>query len=131
MSNDLDALEAELAALRPHEVSPNLRLGIAELLAVAPPARDWRRWWIAGGLAAACLATVLVWTVSGPQVNPKRVVVPPLPPVHVEVAVPPKLAADSAMMLNVESELAASTFHWPVEESSPLTVSTAFANRLD
>jgi hypothetical protein len=50
-----DPLEAELAALRPHEPSPRLRQRIADHRAQAPPAPPRRAW-----RAAALAATVLL-----------------------------------------------------------------------
>ena len=65
MNEAHDPLEAELAALRPHDVSHALRGDIARCLAGASP--DGRRWpWrsaIAGGLVAACL--VALWLGPG------------------------------------------------------------------
>jgi len=61
--NEHDPLEAELAALKPHEPAPQLRERIADHLSHQDyvPAR-WRwsqAWWsgaLTGGLVAACLA---------------------------------------------------------------------------
>jgi hypothetical protein len=63
MSDVPDPLEEELLSLRPHEPSPELRRGVAERLADASPVKLRRLWWLAvsGGLAAACLAAVLLW----------------------------------------------------------------------
>src|SRR5262245_3346323 len=81
-----DPLEAELAALRPRDVSPALRRRVAERLADPPPEKLRRLWWLAlaGGLAAAGLAAaVLFWWGSGPGVEPERFVQPqPEPPVE-------------------------------------------------
>jgi hypothetical protein len=61
MSEAPDPLETELSALRPREVSPELRRRVAERLAESSPTR--RRWmWriaVTGGLAAAFVAAVL------------------------------------------------------------------------
>ena len=61
MNEAPDPLEALLTALRPHEVSSELRQRVAERLGNSSPQRRQRSWQIAlaGGLAAACLAAVL------------------------------------------------------------------------
>jgi hypothetical protein len=58
-----DPLEAELAALRPQAISPGLRQRVAERLAESPSRRARWLWGLAlaGGLAAACVAAVLVF----------------------------------------------------------------------
>ena len=95
MSEAPDPLEAELSALRPHELSRGLRRRIGQRLAEASPPKPRRLWWLAlaGGLAAACLAAVLFRRVGGhgegsdPGPDPRPVVVRPRPaaPVAVEV----------------------------------------------
>ena len=103
MSEAPDPLEAELSALRPHEVSPGLRRGIAQRLAEAPRAR--RRWlgWLAlaGGLAAACLAAVLFWWGNGRRVASRPIVVRPRPAL-VEDAEPTLLAYERALDRSLE-----------------------------
>jgi hypothetical protein len=88
MSESPDPLEAELSALRPLEVSPELRRRIAERLADSPPAKYRPAWRFAlvGGLAAACLAAVLVRWGGGGGVKPTPIVVavPPAQVVDVE-----------------------------------------------
>jgi hypothetical protein len=71
MNQKHDALEVELGALRPHQVSPALRRGIAERLADSPLARARWPWGVAfaGGLAAACVAAVVF---PGPEANPRH-----------------------------------------------------------
>ena len=56
-------LEAELATLRPRELSPELRRRIgAELASCQSNPPRWRLLALAGGLAAACLtAALLLW----------------------------------------------------------------------
>jgi hypothetical protein len=84
MTEPDDPLEAELAALRPHAVSPGLRRRIAERLARSPSFR-WR--WLggiglAGGLAAACLAAaILLRHENGPGLpqGPGRAAIGPPP----------------------------------------------------
>ena len=92
MNDAPDPFEAELSALRPHEVSPSLRRRVAERLAGSAPARPehrrLRRYALAGGLAAAWLAAVLSWWGSGQPVERQPVVArpQPAPPVQVEDA---------------------------------------------
>jgi hypothetical protein len=82
MSEAPDPLEAELSALRPREVSPGLRRRIAERLG-DPPRDGWRtrRLALVVGLAAACLAVVLLrWRGGhGPGSGPRSVVIQPRP----------------------------------------------------
>ena len=68
MNDEFDPLEAELAALRPRSVSPDLEQRIAAELSrdVAPPQR--RGWLIAiaaGALAASLLAALWLWRGGG------------------------------------------------------------------
>jgi hypothetical protein len=117
MSEAPDPLEAELSALRPHEVSPGLRHRLAQRLADAPPASPPRPsppgrrgaswgWWLAcaGGLAAACLAAVLFWLANGRHVEPKRRVnrPHPRPPAPTEDAEPTLLAYQRALARSPE-----------------------------
>jgi hypothetical protein len=62
MNQAHDPLEAELAALRPHDASPELRQRIADHRAHPKPQRLRRRWALAlvSGLAAACGAAILL-----------------------------------------------------------------------
>jgi hypothetical protein len=78
MSEAPDPLEAELAALRPHGVSPELRRRVSERLAEPPfHGRRWRRRLaLAGGLAAAGLATLLLGWGGG---WPGHTIAPPPP----------------------------------------------------
>ena len=106
MSESPDPLEAELSALRPLEVSPDLRRRVAELLFEAPPASPWRPWRLAlvGGLAAACLAAVVVRWAGGRRVGPDSVVVhpPDAPAASVEDAGPSLLAYERAFARSPE-----------------------------
>jgi hypothetical protein len=100
MSETPDPLEAELSALRPHEVSPGLRQGVAQRLADVPPARLRRLWWLAlaGGLAAASLVGVLLWWSAGKRVEPERFVRPqPAPRAPAEDSGPTLLAYERAL----------------------------------
>jgi hypothetical protein len=105
MNEAPDPLEAELSALRPQEVSPQLRQRVAESLADLQPAKLRRVWWLAlvGGLAAACLAGILLWRESR-RVEPEPMVVqpPPAPPPHVEDAEPTLLAYERALSRSPE-----------------------------
>lgn len=89
--NDHNRLESELAALRPHEPSPQLGQRIAdELNSNAPAQARWRSsraWWsgaMAGGLIAACLAAGLL---LGPAPGRNQELAPPLAPLQLPVAV--------------------------------------------
>lgn len=82
MNDDADdPLEAELAALRPHDPSPALRQRVAERLADSPSFSRSRWLWgtaFAGVLAAACLVAILVVrrTIPGDVSPPVIVQVP-------------------------------------------------------
>ena len=90
MNEPDDPLEAELSALRPHEISPALRRRVAAGLAAPPPGRFRRRWLpaLAGGLAAACLAAVLFPWRGGDVVGPR--------PIDTSSTPTPPLAADES-----------------------------------
>jgi hypothetical protein len=87
MSEAPDPLETELSALRPREVSPELRRRVAERLAESSPAR--RRWlWriaVAGGLAAAFVAAILFGRRAGRRDEPAPIPVVGQPALAVEV----------------------------------------------
>ncbi len=72
MNEPHDPLEAELSALRPCEASADLRLRIAGRLDTPSPARHRPPWRLvlAGGLAAACVAAVLLWWGAGANPGP-------------------------------------------------------------
>src|SRR5262245_3509614 len=108
MNEAPDPLEAELSALRPHEMSPGLRRGVAERLAAGQVGKSdlHRRLWrfvLAGGLAAACLAAFLLWWGSRraepepPDVRPQ-----PLPPAVVEDSGPTLLKYQRALARSPE-----------------------------
>jgi hypothetical protein len=85
MNEPDDALEAELAALRPRDVSPALQQRVAERLGDAPSARSRWIWGVAlaGGLAAACLAAVLLLgRGGGPSAPTGQTIVEALPKLH-------------------------------------------------
>jgi hypothetical protein len=92
MNDGRDPLEAELSALRPHEVSPRLRRLVAVRLTGSSPAkperRRLRRYALTGGLAAAFLAAVVTWWEHGQRVERQPFVVHsrPVPRVGVEDA---------------------------------------------
>ncbi len=82
MTEPPDPLEAELSALRPREISTGLRRRVAERLADPPHVK--RRIWriaLAAGLAAACLAAILLrWGGGrGPVSDPAPIVIRPRP----------------------------------------------------
>jgi len=86
MTEAFDALEAELSALLPQEVSPGLRRRVAERLGAAAPAKTRPRWVIAlaGGLAAACLAAIFLWWCVGRHGEPEQTIIRPRPTPTVE-----------------------------------------------
>jgi hypothetical protein len=73
MTDAPDSFEEELAALRPHDASPGLRQRLAEHRARSLSSRSRWRWGLAltGGLAAACLAVVILLGRWGGQGNPR------------------------------------------------------------
>jgi hypothetical protein len=107
MNEPPDPLEAELAALPPHDVSPELRRRVAERLADVPPRRRRRVLWlaVAGGLAAACLAAVALWWGLGRHVEPDRPVVrnEPAPPAEASPPGPTLLAYQRALARSPEA----------------------------
>jgi hypothetical protein len=81
MSEPTDPLEAELSALRPCEASAGLRLRIARGVAGPRPLRHrtFGRLVIAGGLAAASVAAVLLRWGAGTTPAPGPMAVRPRP----------------------------------------------------
>jgi len=77
MNDAPDPLEVELAALRPQEVSAEMRQRIGERLAAA----GRRLWWLAlgAGVAAACLVAAALWWESSRRAEPKVNLVQPRP----------------------------------------------------
>lgn len=79
---EFDALETELAAMRPRQPSIELKSRIAERLASSSPRsiqprsrRVQRRVAMIGGLAAACLAAIVIWRelIPGTEHGPSQV----------------------------------------------------------
>jgi hypothetical protein len=107
MSDAPDPLEAELSALRPLEVSPGLRRRVAERLSEAPPASPGRPWRLAlaGGLAAACLAAIILRWAGGWRVGTEAVVAlpRPAPAAPVEDSGPTLLAYERALARSPEA----------------------------
>lgn len=106
MNEPYDPLEAELAALRPHDASPELRKRIADHLTNATRSRSRWRWSLAvgGGLAAACLAAIVFWLVGGRGVEPAPIAVQPqpMPPREFETSEPTLLAYQRALARSPE-----------------------------
>ena len=123
-----DALEARLRALPPPAVPAGLE---ARLLATIPAERPTarRRWAVLiGALAAACLLALLAWQRRGGNES--------LPS-------PGKGDSANRVALDDSARIAAGrqarrvldgeeppTFAWPLDETSPLTVSTAIPPEL-
>jgi hypothetical protein len=120
MNERHDPLEAELRALRPHDLSPALKQDIAEeiiaeettaeqtmaeqiLVSKASVARRRRRLALVAGGAAACLAAVLFWWRGGQSIDPDRLVKQPAPapqpapPIEAIDALPTVLAYSRAL----------------------------------
>jgi len=124
-----ESLEARLRALPlppvPADLEPRL---LASIPAEVPTRR--RRWavWLgaAGALAAACLLVVLVWRGrSGRDPVPSP---PTRDSAHQVTPRPPDDSASIARWLEARrilDEAETPTFTWPLEETSPLTVSTS------
>ncbi|MEX2141644.1 MAG: hypothetical protein WD894_20430 [Pirellulales bacterium] len=83
MNQPYDSLEAELGELRPCEVSPGLKWRVAECLAETQTIRPARPWSaaLAGGLAAACLAAVLLGWRNDQGFEPGPIEIQPFAPV--------------------------------------------------
>ena len=74
MNEPFDPLEAELEALVPRQISPDVQRYIAERLTVTKAEPAGRRWpWsvsLASALAAATIAAVLVWSADNRSWQP-------------------------------------------------------------
>jgi hypothetical protein len=145
MSEAPDPLEAELSAVRPQQVSPELRHRIAQRVNESPPPAvypqmatglertpspsSYSAWlWrtaVAGCLAAACLVAFLLWREGRPRGDGKDRV-----PGHTTndlVKVIPQPSDDSASMaalLKARRDLDETeppAFVWPLPETSPIT----------
>lgn len=114
MSDEFDALESELSAFKPVEISPELRRGIAERLAeVERPSnvggsRSSRRWLaaVAGGIVAACLAA-LVFRFADNQPHPSVVMI-------TQPTSPSTVEGSANSLLSYERALARSTREFEV-----------------
>jgi hypothetical protein len=129
-----ETLEARLRALPAPAVPPSLE---ARLLASIPPARPIprRRWpiWagLASALAAACLLAVLAWRghiAKSPGPGPEKNEF-----THQETPQLPDVAASLAAWRESQRVLDGEElppFTWPLDEPSPLTVSTSIPSDL-
>jgi hypothetical protein len=127
MNDPFDRIEAELAALRPHDASPGLRQRIADHQARSGSSSSLWPWGVAlaGGLAAAVLAAIVFpWTVKtsgevgalqvGTQSVPGVAVEPPLPTLMVyqralarsPEALDARLDKDAALPMGPDPQLA-------------------------
>ena len=105
MSDELDPLEAELLALRPHDVSPRLRRQVAVRLAASPPAKLHRLGWLlaaACGLAA-CLAAILIQRQLGRPDKTQPIAIRPQPAPVVEQSIPTLLDYRAALARSPEA----------------------------
>jgi hypothetical protein len=80
MIESFDALEAELEALRPRDVSPRLHRGVAERLAKRSSLRRRSLAWcavVAGGIAASVTLAVLIWSGDAQIIRDRTMVADP------------------------------------------------------
>jgi hypothetical protein len=129
-----ESLKARLRALPQPPVPVDLE---ARLLATIPaempiPQRRWAIWLgVVGPLAAACLLAVLAW-LGRDSKNPIPIPGPP----KVVREIPRRPTDDSARIvpsLQARRELEGVdtlTFTWPIEEASPMRVSTSISPNL-
>jgi hypothetical protein len=125
VSETPDPLEAELAALRPRGVSPELRRGVAERLA-ARPARRWS--WAVALLTVLSAAGILVhvapWRKEPPPPEPPVIV--PAPPAEPESPGPaPSVLAYQQALARSPEELTALLDKHATAAPDPVAV-TAF-----
>jgi len=109
MNNEVhNRLEAELAALRPHDASPELRQRIADHRAHFLPPRSRSRWGLtlAGGVATACVAAAgllhLVGTSDRIKHEQPVVQVQSVAPVEIEDLGPTRQAYQRALARSLE-----------------------------
>ena len=110
MNEPIEDLEAELAALRPHDATPGLRRRIAgHQVRFRSRSSRWR--WglsLASGMAAACVVVVVLRWEGGRDVGPAPIVAftkpqpQPAPVVAVEDAVPTLLVYRRALSRSPE-----------------------------
>ena len=105
---DYDRLEAELAALRPHDASPELRQRIANHRAHSTPLRSRWRWGLtlASGVAAVCVAAAIFfhWGSSHRALSDRTIVQgQPELPVEVADSGPTRLAYQRALARSPEA----------------------------
>ena len=106
MNEAHERFETELASLRPHDASQELRQRIADhRTKVLAPIIRWRwRLTFATGLAAACLAVILLWLGSERRIGPKEIVVQshPLVPNQAQALEPTLLEYQRALACSPE-----------------------------
>jgi hypothetical protein len=105
MTESNESLEAELAALQPHQASPALRRRVGDRLTGLPHSRSRRVWGIAvaGGLAAACVtAAIFLWRGNGRPEQIEQAVIPPKPVLPVEEMTPTLQAYSRALARSPE-----------------------------
>ena len=118
-----EALEARLRALQSPPVPDGLEARLLAGIPVEMPAarRRWPVWvGVAAVAAAACVLAVLAWLghdkgISLPGPQPTALVHNDTPRLPDEFVAPPESVP---------------TFHWPLEDTSPLTVSIAIPPEL-
>lgn len=104
MNDPDDALEAELAAMRPREVSPGLRRRVGERLGGWPALRS-RRFWavgLAAGVAACVAAVLLLGRVPPAGTGQNGVKVPVAVPDPIDDALPTVRAYQHALARSPE-----------------------------
>jgi hypothetical protein len=104
MSDTPDPMEAELAALQPAAVSPELRRRVAQRLAGASLTSRQRfvRLAVTGGLAAACLVVLIAHWADRRRIESNPKANHPRPTVAVEDTEPTRLAYEQALARSSE-----------------------------
>jgi hypothetical protein len=127
MNETPDPLEMELAALRPRDVSPELRGRIARRLAeVSTPERRGPRWFalsaaLSAALAAACVVAAVFWRVGhrGDEPKPDIAGSHPVPRPEASSSIPTLLVYERALARSPEElESRMSAFRWPLRDAS-------------